>query len=202
MKSRKNILLLASALLVTLTIGFTSAGFNNKANHSSNPEIAEPAESELAFNTMMEAITHQRCLNCHPTDNVPKQGEARNPHRFEITRANVEAATNCQTCHQASNNSFSGVPGAPHWSLAPQSMGWEGLSKIEIAKIMMDPATNGNRSREDILHHLTEDELVLWAWEPGIDAAGNPRETPPVSKEAYIAAVKKWIALGAQIPSE
>ncbi|MEL6133015.1 MAG: hypothetical protein AAFR59_06580 [Bacteroidota bacterium] len=160
-------------------------------------------ESLTAFNKMMDVLTHQRCLNCHPSDNVPKQGEDSHPHRFDITRENASgAATNCNTCHQASNNDFSGVPGAPEWSLAPHSMRWEGLSRIEIAQSMMNRANNGNRSAADIMHHLTEHELVLWAWEPGIDAAGNERELPPVPKDEYIAAVKKWIELGAVIPQE
>ena len=65
---------------------------------------------------------------------------------------------------------------------------------------MMNPDNNGNRSVDDIMHHLTEHELVLWAWEPGVDAEGNPREKPPVPVDEYIAAVKKWIELGAVIP--
>lgn len=197
------VFLLTLLLSSIISISFSEGDLEkNTLVEKFKDQKAEVSESELAFNIMMKAITHERCINCHPTDNVPKQGSEGNPHRFEITRINVDAATNCNTCHQASNNDFSGVPGAPHWSLAPESMGWQGLSKTEIARIMMDPATNGNRSAEDILHHLTEDELVLWAWEPGVDANGVPRETPPVSREDYIAAVKKWIALGAQIPSE
>jgi len=159
-------------------------------------------ESLEAFNTMMDVLTHQRCVNCHPSDDVPKQGEDSHHHRFGIVRDNVGSATNCNTCHQDSNNAFSGVPGAPEWSLAPHSMRWEGLSRIEIAESMMNPENNGNRSAEDIMHHLTEHELVLWAWEPGVDASGEPRELPPHSKEVYIEAVKKWIELGAVIPEE
>lgn len=157
-------------------------------------------EGVIAFNTMMDVLTHKRCVNCHPSDNVPKQGEDQHAHRFGITRENGMVGTNCNTCHQASNNEYSGVPGAPEWSLAPHNMRWEGLSRIEIAKSMMNPENNGNRTAEDVMHHLTEHELVLWAWEPGVDAEGNPREKPPVSKEDYITAVKKWIELGAVIP--
>lgn len=159
-------------------------------------------ESEIAFNTMMDVLTHQRCVNCHPSDNVPKQGEDRHPHRFGITRVNSMNATNCNTCHQASNNDYSGVPGAPEWSLAPEKMRWEGLSRIEIAQSMMNTENNGNRTPEDVMHHLTEHELVLWAWEPGVDAEGNPRELPPVPVDEYIKAVKTWIELGAVIPQQ
>lgn len=164
--------------------------------------VTAEEESVIAFNKMMDVLTHQRCVNCHPSDNVPKQGDDRHPHRFGITRVNAMNATNCHTCHQASNNNYSGVPGAPEWALAPHKMRWEGLSRIEIAKSMMNRENNGNRSKEDVMHHLTEHELVLWAWKPGVDAEGNPREVPPVPVEEYKAAVKKWIELGAKIPEE
>ena len=78
----------------------------------------------------------------------------------------------------------------------------EGLSRVEIAKSMLNRQINGNRSLDETVKHLTEHELVLWAWEPGIDAAGNPREKPPVGKEEYIKAVKEWAASGAVIPEE
>ena len=52
------------------------------------------------------------------------------------------------------------------------------------------------------MKHLTEDPLVLWAFSPGVDADGKPREMPPVSKEDYILAVKEWVASGANIPDK
>ena len=169
-------------------------------------EPEEPAtsnESEVAFNTMMDVLSHKRCVNCHPSDEHPKQGEDSHPHLFGIQRgpnnSGYEVA-NCNTCHQNENNNYSGVPGAPEWSVAPRSMFWEGLSRVEIAQSMLDRTKNGDRSLEELEHHLTEHALVLWAWEPGVNAEGIPRETPPVSKEDYIAAVKKWFEEGAIIP--
>lgn len=156
------------------------------------------------FDKMMSVLTHKRCVNCHPSDNIPKQGEDSHPHYFGIARgANNSGydATNCNTCHQSENNDYSGVPGAPEWSLAPASMKWEGLSRIEIAESMMDPERNGGRTPHETLEHLTEHELVLWAWEPGISADGTPREKPPVPKEEYIEAVKQWFHDGAVIPA-
>ncbi|HAA23758.1 MAG TPA: hypothetical protein DCP28_35145 [Cytophagales bacterium] len=203
----KNTTYLVFAVLVFLG----SVAFNNRTTNPEAPEersgIEEAPDSEAPeysepFDVMMSVLTHQRCVNCHPSDDVPKQGEDRHAHRFDITRGNSTGPTNCNTCHQAENNDFSGVPGAPDWSLAPHSMRWEGLSRIEIAESMMDPERNGGRTAEDIMHHLTEHELVLWAWEPGIKADGTPRELPPVSKENYVAAVKAWIEEGAVIPAE
>jgi hypothetical protein len=81
-------------------------------------------------------------------------------------------------------------------------MKWEGLTRVEIAQSMLDPERNGGRSPHEVMEHLTEHELVLWAWTPGIDAAGNPRELPPVPKEEYITAVKEWFEAGAIIPKK
>lgn len=162
-------------------------------------------DSLNAFDKMMTVLTHKRCVNCHPNDHIPKQGEDSHPHYFGIVRGANKLgfeATNCTTCHQTENNPYSGVPGAPEWSLAPASMYWEGLNRIEIAKSIMDPERNGGRTPEETMHHLTEHELVLWAWEPGVNAEGVQRELPPVPKDEYIAAVKKWFKEGHVIPSK
>ena len=103
-------------------------------------------------------------------------------------------ATNCNTCHQSENNDFSGVPGAPEWSLAPHSMRWEGLSRVEIAQSMLDPARNGGRSHEDVMHHLTEHELVLWAWTPGINANGTQEALENKLSEVFEFIMKKYIS--------
>ena len=190
-----------------LFLGLIAFGFalsSNTYSVSAEKPIANTSSSE-AFDKMMQVLTHKRCVNCHPSDNIPKQGEDSHPHYFGISRGEYNVgyqATNCATCHQSENNNYSGVPGAPEWSLAPDSMKWEGLSRVEIAESMMDPERNGGRTPEETLHHLTEHELVLWAWEPGVDAGGNPREAPPVPKDEYIAAVKEWFENGAIIPSE
>lgn len=180
-----------------------------EAAHAPALQDTATADSALtsvtAFNRMMDVLTHPRCLNCHPSDHTPKQGLDSHPHYFGISRGKDGkgfAATQCATCHQTRNNPYSGVPGAPHWSLAPHSMRWEGLSRTEIARSMMDPKRNGGRTPEEILHHLTEDKLVLWAWEPGVDASGTPRESPPLRKEAYIKAVKAWFEMGHEIPAD
>lgn len=169
---------------------------------SANMPEADPTD---AFDKMMAVLTHKRCINCHPAGDQPLQGEDSHIHNFNVTRGpdnHGVAALKCQSCHQSENNNLAGVPGAPEWSLAPISMKWEGLTRVEIAKSMLDPVNNGGRTLEEVVHHLTEHELVLWAWEPGVDANGTPREKPPVPKEEYIQAVKEWAAAGAPIPTE
>lgn len=204
---KKNLLLAFSLLLVLcLSIGFTTSyTFKEK---KSEPLESVNASSELSddpFDTMMKVLTHKRCVNCHPSGDRPRQGEDSHYHNFGVKRGEDNhgiAALRCESCHQAENNNFSGVPGAPEWSLAPLKMQWEGLSRVEIAKSMLDPEKNGGRTLEETVHHLTEHELVLWAWEPGIDANGNEREKPPVPKDEYIKAVKEWAEAGAIIPEQ
>ena len=193
---------------LVLIVGIVLAG-NTKSNTSDYvliaSSVADSSASNKAFDTMMEVLTHPRCVNCHPNDNVPKQGDDSHPHYFGIARGENNQgfkATDCTTCHQTENNNYSGVPGAPKWSLAPASMSWAGLTTTEIARSMMDPKRNGGRTPDETLHHLTEDALVLWAWNPGIAINGVPREPPPVPKEEYIAAVKKWFKEGHVIPSK
>ncbi|MEM1413741.1 MAG: hypothetical protein AAGH15_02510 [Myxococcota bacterium] len=182
--------------------GAVDAGAEAAPPPELTPEEREAAEA--AFHTMMDALTSPRCVNCHPNDGIPKQTDAARPHLFGVAGGedlHGYDALRCTTCHQASNNAWSGVPGTAAWSLAPASMAWEGLDRYAIARSMMDPAKNGGRSAQDLLHHLTEHELVLWAWEPGVDGEGNPRTPPPVALETYKAAVHTWIEAGAPIPA-
>ena len=191
-------------LLSLLTAAVFAYGFNGTSTMAAPTEVAEHTSDE-PFDKMMAVLTHKRCVNCHPNGDRPRQGKDSHYHNFGVQRGadnHGVAALRCDQCHQDENNNLSGVPGAPEWSLAPISMYWEGLSRVEIAESMLDPERNGGRSLEEIVHHLTEHELVLWAWEPGVNANGELREPPPVPVEEYIAAVKAWAAAGAIIPAE
>ncbi len=203
------ILSLIASVSILLAHNFTDFKTTNKKAKESGSIISAKANitnaSSEAFDKMMSVLTHKRCVNCHPSGDRPRQGEDSHIHRFEVQRGadnHGTPALRCNTCHQNENNNYSGVPGAPDWALAPIEMAWEGLSRVEIARSMLNPANNGDRNLEQIVEHLTEHELVLWAWEPGVDSEGNPREKPPVPKEEYIAAVKEWAEAGAYIPEE
>ncbi|TVZ16875.1 hypothetical protein [Maribacter sp. MAR_2009_72] len=193
-------------VLALLGILFSLANTPNMVTYTlpvSQHDIAQTESS--SFTVMMDVLTHQRCMNCHPNDNIPKQGDDRHPHYFGMARGINDKgfqATNCHTCHQSVNNKNSGVPGAPHWALAPASMGWEGLTRTEIAVQLLNRETNGNKSHEELIEHMTKDELVLWAWDPGVNANGMQRTLPPVSKEDFKKAVVDWFANGAVIPTK
>lgn len=200
----KHVSLLYSIIVMSV-IGITMSFADIEYRDLKEDDAKENLNAGDPFETMMAVLTHKRCVNCHPSGDTPRQGEDSHLHYFDVVRGdkgNGLAGYTCVTCHSAQNNEYSGVPGAPHWALAPELMVWEGKTKIEIATQMMDPKRNGGRSPQEILEHLTEHELVLWAWDPGVNAEGIEREKPPVPKDEYIQAVKDWINSGAVIPAE
>jgi hypothetical protein len=60
-----------------------------------------------------------------------------------------------------------GYPGA-------REMAWEGKTLGQICAQIKDPARNGGRSLEDIVHHVGADHLVGWAWSPGAGRSPAP----------------------------
>ncbi len=160
-------------------------------------------ESEQLYLQMHQVLGHPRCVNCHPKDDMPKQGDAPRVHVPPMTRgpqSHGPAGLQCAACHQESNNLTSGVPGAPHWHLAPKSMGWQGLSAGGLCRALTDRKNNGNRDVAAIVKHLSEDSLVAWAWNPGVDASGKAREAVPVPREEFIKVVQAWARTGAACP--
>jgi hypothetical protein len=156
------------------------------------------ASAEQAFDDIAKVLTSPRCMNCHTVTNFPRQGDDRHPHRMNVSRGpdnHGAPGLHCTACHVSFNQAGSGVPGAPHWGLAPLSMGWEGLSSHELCTTLKDSRRNGNRDTVALVHHMTEDPLVQWAWTPG-----QGRSTPPISRRDFHDLVRKWAADGAPCP--
>jgi hypothetical protein len=105
------------------------------------------------------------------------------------------AAMRCSNCHQNINQT-NGVPGAPNWGLAPLAMAWEGLDDHQLAEALKDPDKNGQRSLEQLHHHMAHDELVGWAWHPG-----PGREPVPMARAEFARVVREWIDTGAVSPA-
>jgi hypothetical protein len=123
-------------LFATILLAADFSTIEDSSNSEAKTEEVISSSNEENFNKMMMVITHKRCVNCHPSDNVPKQGEDSHPHYFGMSRGEGSLgfeATNGKTCYQDENNDFSGVPDTPEWSLALASRKWEGLSSVEIA---------------------------------------------------------------------
>lgn len=180
--------------------GEGSDGLRSAADFAS----IEPAEarSVALFEEMAKVITHPRCMNCHPVTGGPLQGDERKPHSPPVKRTPDNfgvVGMRCTTCHGETNVAFLGehgsVPGNGHWQLAPQSMGWIGLSVPEICAQLKDPERNGDRTLEEIAHHMGDDSLVGWAWNPG-----EGREPAPGTWEGFAELAEHWVETGAVCP--
>ncbi|SFB61712.1 hypothetical protein SAMN03159496_05883 [Rhizobium sp. NFR07] len=160
--------------------------------------ITDPASRSIAFfEEAGRVIEHPRCLNCHPRTDRPTQTDDMRPHTPWVTRGEDGGGAptlRCSTCHQAENFAASGVPGNPKWKLAPIEMAWQGQTLGNICRQLLDP-TRSHMTRDELLHHVMEDELVGWAWHPG----GN-RQPAPGTQQEFGALIKAWLDTGAVCP--
>ena len=168
-----------------------------------NAQASRMAESIQFYRQMHAVLSHPRCVNCHPKDDTPKQGLDGHVHSPPITRGPANSGPPglpCQACHNDANFDPGRVPGAPNWHLAPTSMAWEGKSAGELCRAMTDRSKNGNRNLQATVKHLTDDKLVAWGWEPGIDVYGKPRESVPLPKPEFDRIVTAWAQSGGACP--
>ncbi len=168
-----------------------------------NAQASRMAESIQFYRQMHAVLSHPRCVNCHPKDDTPKQGLDGHVHSPPITRGPANSGPPglpCQACHNDANFDPGRVPGAPSWHLAPTSMAWEGKSAGELCRAMTDRSKNGNRNLQATVIHLTDDKLVAWGWEPGIDVYGKPREAVPLPKPEFDRIVTAWAKSGGACP--
>jgi len=163
--------------------------------------IAErPPRSQAMFVEITRVLTHARCVNCHPADDSPRQGDLHALHDPPVERGPANhgiVAMQCQTCHQDRNVVLARVPGARGWKLAPLSMAWLGKSPAQICAQLSDPERNGGRTLAQVHEHLGHDALVAWGWAPGAGRAPAP------GSQAQLATLfQAWIDTGAVCPQE
>lgn len=162
-----------------------------------------PSGADL-FPQIASVLKSPRCQNCHTATGFPRQGDDRHPHHLNVVRGLADRGADglhCATCHAERNNPASGVPGAPHWGVAPIAQQWETLDGGALCRRLINPNTNGGRSLAVLETHMNNDPLVQWAWHPGNNAAGQPRTLPPVDQQRFHALVHAWIAAGAACPA-
>lgn len=165
---------------------------------SFDPISDTAARSAALFTEAGKVLTHPRCVNCHPAGDRPRQGDVRRLHQPPVERGEDGfglPAMRCPICHQQENFDPGRVPGDPAWHLAPREMGWEGKTLGEICAQIKDPARNGGRSLEDVVHHVGTDHLVGWAWAPG---AG--RQPAPGTQAQEGSLLDAWVKTGAVCP--
>jgi len=174
---------------------------NTLAAPESFASIADTEKRSAAlFTELGKVLTHPRCTNCHPAGDRPRQGDDRRLHQPPVERGadgHGLASMRCPICHGPANFEAARMPGHPEWHLAPLSMAWEGKTVAEICEQIKDPARNGNRKVEELIHHIGDDTLVGWAWAPG-----SEREPAPGTQQQAKALVDEWVKTGAACPAK
>src|SRR5262245_33804441 len=160
--------------------------------------------SRALFSEAARVITSPRCMNCHPADNRPTQGDDRHPHMPLVTRGEGGVGVpgnTCRECHSDSNfklderAAYQSIPGHPRWGLAPVEMAWQGKTVREICQQIKDPKRNGGRDLALLQEHAARDDLVAWGWNPGVG-----RIPAPGTQELFGQLVQAWIDTGAECP--
>jgi hypothetical protein len=205
MKSDMRFLIVVStvALLAGPLTGYavSQTASNTLASPASFATITDAEQRSVAlFTELGKVLTHPRCLNCHPAGDRPHQGDTGRTHQPPVERGadgHGLEAMRCSICHQSANFAPARMPGHPEWHLAPREMGWEGKTLGEICVQIKDPARNGGRSVQDLVHHIGDDTLVGWAWAPGFG-----RQPAPGTQQQAKALVAAWIETGAACPAK
>jgi hypothetical protein len=203
MKSATRFQVLVSVAALAMS-GLTGYALSKTTSHAlASPEsfdsIGDVAQRSAAmFTELGRVLTHPRCVNCHPAGDRPHQGDESRLHQPPVMRGadgHGLPAMRCSICHQDANFDPGRVPGHPEWHLAPREMAWEGKTVPEICAQIKDPARNGGRTPEDLIHHIGEDTLVGWAWKPGYG-----RSPAPGTQQQARALVAAWVKTGAACP--
>jgi hypothetical protein len=165
----------------------------------------EQARSLALFEEAGRVIQHPRCVNCHPATDRPLQGMTMHPHQPPVFRGDAgmgAVGMQCNTCHGMENikvvgqaDTLKSIPGNPKWHLAPIEMAWEGKTLGQICEQIKDKARNGNMTMEQLIHHMAQDELVGWGWNPG-----EGREPVPGTQQEFGKIFKAWADTGAVCP--
>jgi hypothetical protein len=187
-----------SALTANTSIDMND-GVNPNDTISGQQERLE-AESKAAFLEAYRVFMSPRCMNCHPSGDVPLQGDDSHLHSQGVKRGPDGKglyALKCKNCHQDNLDGDHLPPGSPTWALPPSQhkMVFQEKSPRELALHFKDSSFTGFKDfAKDLIHHVEEEPLVLHSW-----TYGTP---PPLSHQEFVAKVKEWLEKGAAIPDK
>jgi len=159
------------------------------------PATARAAED--LFAPVYQVLQHPRCSNCHSGTAGPRQQDGRvhvPPVRQGLDGRGTGSLA-CGKCHRDRNTAT--APGAPDWRMPSPAATrvFRGRSAAELCRQLADPARNGGLDFEGLGRHVATDPLIAWAWD-----AGPGRPPPPLSREATVAALARWLKAGAPCP--
>ncbi|WP_332732622.1 hypothetical protein [Flavihumibacter sp.] len=156
--------------------------------------------SVMAFKDVYKVLISPRCVNCHPSGDVPLQGDDSHLHSMLPQRGKDGKGINamkCGNCHQATSmEGLNQPPGHPDWHLPPADMKmvFEGKTAEQLAKQLVNPKTNGGKTMKQLIEHA-DDGLVKIGWN-----MGEGRTAPPISHAEFKKAWITWIEKGAYAP--
>jgi hypothetical protein len=189
-------IIISVVALMSFVIKKDSTAFINENKNSIKDSVA----SVKAFMEVYKVLTSPRCMNCHPSGDIPLQGDDSRLHASLPQRGKDGKglyALKCANCHQPTNIDGPGKPpGHPDWHLPPANMKmiFQGRTANQLAKQLVNPKTNGNKTLKQLMAHA-DDGLVKAGWNMG---AG--RTVPPLTHEDFKKAWITWIEKGAYAP--
>ena len=201
-------------MLAICSVGLAT-GFVGQQSTATSSQAQDDATARAAFAEAYKVFMHPRCVNCHPVGDAPLRGEDSQPHAGLRLRRGIDGqgvfTLRCTNCHQVKNQPGLHVPpGAPNvrsdgsldfneprWRLPPAKtpMIFQGRTAAQLCRQLQDPKENGGLTAAQLIHHVSNDPLVLWGWNPG-----EGRTTPPLTHDQFVANVKKWLDNGAACP--
>jgi hypothetical protein len=156
--------------------------------------------SVKAFNEVYKVLMSPRCVNCHPSGDVPLQGDDSHLHAM-LPKRGADGkglyAMKCSNCHQPTNLAgLNKPPGHPNWHLPPANMKmvFQGRTPEQLARQLVNPKTNGNKTITQLIAHA-DDGLVKAGWNPG-----EGRTVPPLTHAEFKKAWITWLKTGAYAP--
>jgi len=173
----------------------------SSSNKAGNLKFSKDSVASVkAFMDVYKVLLSPRCMNCHPAGDIPLQGDDSHLHVM-FPKRGIEGkglyAMKCSNCHQPTNvTGLNMPPGHPDWHLPPANMKmvFEGRTPNQLAKQLVNPKTNGNKTLEKLIEHA-DDGLVKAGWNPG-----EGRSLPPLSHDEFKQAWITWIKTGAFAP--
>ena len=186
----------SGAVVVLLILG---------CSHAEPAPTAAPAAAEdpiASFETVRAVLQSPRCVNCHPQGDQPTQGDEGRVHDQLVLRGpegKGAPGLRCATCHGQANAPASYGAHMPPgvstgWRLPPPEhrMVFANLSSSALCEQLKDPERNGGKTLAGLVHHVSSDPLVLWAWSPGYG-----RAPVPVPHTEFVRVFKTWVDAGA-----
>lgn len=205
LKKFKEIAALSIAIILICVFAIACKSKNtSNSKYVSLPKakMQDSLASIAAFEKVYAVLMHPRCMNCHPSGDIPLQGDNSQIHTMLPQRGQDGrgiATMKCATCH--ADKAVPGdhtPPGNPSWHLPPADMKmvFQGKSARELALQLVNPEKNGHKDMTALREHA-EDTLVKAGWN-----MGGERTSPPITYEQFKDVWYTWIDNGAHAPSK